>query len=115
MLTASVNNLPTWKFIALWVLLVIFVMLASGAVYRFRKYRRLDDLFHCLAYCVACLWGFCQGILLPFLIGLGTVLLVRNIDEYRRKTRDNPTVEEISRSFLDDAEAERRERRRSKI
>jgi hypothetical protein len=109
------TDLPGWKVILLWGLLIIFVCLSLGAFARYRKYRRLEDLFHSLTYFGACLWGFCQGILLPFLIGLGAILLVGKLSEYCRRKRDHPKIDEISRSLFDDKASQRNERVRLKI
>jgi len=115
LLNASVTHLPTWKFVAVGSLFLAFSMLTLGAFTRYSKYRRTDDLFHACAYYGAANWGLLQGRFTPFLIGVAIVLVVGNLAEYKRRRRDHPSVDDLSRSILDDKHPKTEAQKCSKV
>lgn len=95
----------------IWGLFAYFVVVATGQFFRYWKYRRLDSVFHAIAFYLTGIIGLFAWSFIPFIAGFILTGIVSLIVVYRRRQRDSPSATELANQLFDDTAQEKRSRR----
>jgi hypothetical protein len=99
------------KTFAIWGLFSLFTIIAIGQQMRYKKYRRLDSVFHAAAFYLSGVIGLLTHSFIPFIAGFVITGVASSVVAYRRRRRDSPSAEELASRLFDDTAFNKKARR----